>query len=189
MAISPVGDIVMDVVRAADPTEAQAARAKLAAGGAPAAAGGAETFSINDASVPSPQAPRRAETKAAQPFQRFEAMVLQNFIDTMLPDNNASLGGGMAGEMWKGLLAEKLAGAMAERGGIGIANRLLADHYAVDGKPVAIGPVSEAPSQDQAGETMLPSALVDELQRKAAATLRPDAPEGGRDDQPSPWGA
>ena len=57
-------------------------------------------------------------------------MVLQTFIQTMLPkDAEAVYGKGMAGDMWKSLLAEQLGDAMAERGGIGIADRVLGDHY------------------------------------------------------------
>lgn len=179
MAISPVGDIVMDVVKAADPAEVQAAREKLAAG-RPAASGA--TFSINDTANDTAGAGEAAgsqpEVKAQQkPFQRFEAMVLQNFVESMLPKSDDAYGGGMAGEMWKGLMAEKLAGVMSERGGIGIANRLLADHYKTqDGKSASIGPVSEAPSQAGAGETMLSSALMNEMQRRAMGSLWNAAP-------------
>ena len=64
-------------------------------------------------------------------FKRFEAMVLQTFIQNMLPKDSASVyGKGMAGDMWKSLLAEKVAEVMADRGGIGIADRVLGERYA-----------------------------------------------------------
>src|SRR5690606_36863105 len=81
------------------------------------------------------------DAKAADPagkpdipasFKRFEAMVLQTFIQNMLPRDSASVyGKGMAGDMWKSLLAEKDAEVMAERGGIGIAYRVLGERYVV----------------------------------------------------------
>lgn len=173
MAIAPVGDIVMDVIKAADPAEAEAARAKLASG---ARAADGESFSLG--AMPAASAQKRVEASQQKPFQRFEAMVLQNFIESMLPKGNeTAFGAGMAGDMWKGLMAEKLSAVMSERGGIGIANRLLADHYKTeDGQSLPIGPAAEAPSQAGAGEAMLSSAFLDELQRKTLGTLTaPDA--------------
>ncbi|MBL8578228.1 MAG: rod-binding protein [Mesorhizobium sp.] len=58
-------------------------------------------------------------------------MVLQTFIQNMLPKDGAAVyGKGMAGDMWKSLLAEKIADTMSERGGIGIADRMLGQRYA-----------------------------------------------------------
>ncbi len=79
--------------------------------------------------------PRRSAAASPRPgdaetYKKFEAMVLQNFVENMLPkDTGEVYGKGVAGDMWKSLLADKLADAMAERGGIGIADGLLADHY------------------------------------------------------------
>ena len=57
--------------------------------------------------------------------------MLQTFIQNMLPKDGAAVyGKGMAGDMWKSLLAEKVAEVMADRGGIGIADRVLGDRYA-----------------------------------------------------------
>ena len=56
--------------------------------------------------------------------------MLQTFIQNMLPkDTEAVYGKGMSGDMWKSMMADKLADVMSDRGGIGIADRLLADHY------------------------------------------------------------
>lgn len=173
MGISAVGDIVMDVMKAADPAEAEAARTRLAAG---VRLPEGQSFSVNDVSPPAPV--RAAASGDRKPFQRFEAMVLQNFIETMLPKGNeAAYGGGMAGDMWRGLMAEKVSGVIAERGGIGIADRLLADHYKSDGKAIPIGPASAQQSQAGAGQAMLSSALVDQVQRKTLGTLGAEAPD------------
>src|SRR5690606_30932930 len=71
-----------------------------------------------------------AEPASPESFKRFEAMVLQTFIQNMLPKDGAAVyGKGMAGDMWKSMLAEKIADVMAERGGIGIADHMLGQHY------------------------------------------------------------
>ena len=66
--------------------------------------------------------------------------MLQTFIQNMLPKDGAAVyGKGVAGDMWKSLMAEKIADVMAERGGIGISDRILGDHY-VGGKKRFRGP-------------------------------------------------
>ncbi len=109
MAISPPSDIVLDVVRAADPAGVEAARAALArrAGNASAVA---ETFSLQDSGATRTASAGSAKAGTPETFKRFEAMVLQTFIQNMLPKDGAAVyGKGMAGDMWKSLLAEKVA--------------------------------------------------------------------------------
>jgi Rod binding domain-containing protein len=73
-----------------------------------------------------------AETARA-PFARFEALVLQTFIQSMLPkDADSVYGKGLSGDMWQSMLAEKIAEQVTQRGGIGIAARLAKD-YSVQG--------------------------------------------------------
>ena len=71
---------------------------------------------------------------------KFEGMVLQTFIGSILPkDTDSVFGSGLAGDMWRSMLSEKIANVIAERGGVGIANRILAD-YVINGdriEPVA----------------------------------------------------
>jgi peptidoglycan hydrolase FlgJ len=68
--------------------------------------------------------------KPPETFVKFEAMVLRSFIQSMLPsDAGAVYGGGLAGDMWKSLLAEEVAEVLAKSGGIGIAGGLLKDSY------------------------------------------------------------
>ena len=167
LAISPPSDIVLDVARAAAPADVVMARARLdghAAATAPAF-------------EPGTAAPRRADasvgTDAGSQFKRFEAMVLQTFIQNMLPkDTEAVYGKGLAGEMWKSQLAERLADVMADRGGIGIARSMLADHY-MDGKrKVPVGPVSGGPQKTEIdAQARLSASLVQELQRRVVAAM------------------
>jgi hypothetical protein len=54
--------------------------------------------------------------------EQFEAFVLQSFIQEMLPKNAEGVfGGGIAGNIWKSMLAEKLGFEVAQRGSLGIA--------------------------------------------------------------------
>ncbi len=66
---------------------------------------------------------------AHAPFAQFEALVLQTFIQAMLPKDAESVyGKGLSGEMWQSMLAEKIAEQVTRRGGIGIAARLTEDY-------------------------------------------------------------
>lgn len=61
------------------------------------------------------------------PATEFEAMILGSFVKSLLPKDTVSVyGDGLAGEMWQGLLADKIAGQLAESGSLGISNTLLA---------------------------------------------------------------
>ena len=167
MAISPPSDIVLDVARAAEPQDIEAARAALMkrAGGAAAAFSVSETGLSRQSETPA--------TSADNKYKRFEAMVLQTFIQNMLPkDAEGVYGKGLAGDMWKSQLAERLADVMAERGGIGIAKSMLADHY-MDGKrKVPVGPVSGGPQKTELDEqNSLSESLVQQIQLRIARTL------------------
>lgn len=175
MAISPPGDIVLDVARAADPAGVEAARSRLASMASRASA--AEGFSMAESASASLRAdtakPRNAASEA---FTKFEAVILQNFIQTMLPKDTTSVyGEGLAGDMWQSMMAEKLADAVAERGGIGIADRILRDHYMAGDKKVPLQGVSNDPDKPaQDTEKMLSLALVQEIQRKVTQSINQD---------------
>jgi Rod binding domain-containing protein len=166
LAISPPGDIIMDVMRAAEPERAQAARAQLqriAEGARPPAAFEATT-SLASARVPAKE--------GEGPYQKFEAMVLGTFFQSMMPDSTSSVyGEGMSGDIWKSLLAQQLGDTVAQRGGIGIANRLLADHYREGDQRVPLAGASGEVHAARDAQQRLSKALVDGLQRKAADAL------------------
>jgi len=63
LAITPPGDIVLDVARAVDPSVAEAARTQLANRSAPASPGG--VFSLTEAIGNRPAA---SKSEAAEPF-------------------------------------------------------------------------------------------------------------------------
>lgn len=172
MAISPPSDIVLDVARAAGPADIAEARAALAkrAGGASA------PFTVSETPMLSRTAADKAQSGDATKFKRFEAMVLQTFIQNMLPkDTEGVYGKGLAGDMWKSQLAEHIADVMAERGGIGIARSLLADHYLEGKRKVPIGPVSTGPEKTEIDrQTALSTSLVQEMERRMARSITGD---------------
>jgi Rod binding domain-containing protein len=178
LAISPPSDIVLDVARAAEPTDIEAARMALAKrAGAPSGSFSVDTAASVDAgSILSRATAQKTDANSADKFKRFEAMVLQTFIQNMLPkDTEQVYGKGLAGDMWKSQLAERMADAMATRGGIGIARSLLADHYRKGERTVPIGPVSGGPDKAALDlQTSLSTSLVHELQRKAANSMTGD---------------
>jgi hypothetical protein len=74
-------------------------------------------------------------SKAADPAQKFEAFVLQSFIQEMMPDTAEGVyGSGISGDFWKSMMAEKIAEQVAERGSVGIA------HYIKDGQEPRLPP-------------------------------------------------
>lgn len=168
MAISPPGDILLEVARAAVPEQAEAARARL------------QSLAKPDTPFEDPAVERTAAVRAEpagtgvpESFMRFEALVLESFMQSMLPaENDAVFGGGLSGEMWRGLLAQQLGETLAKRGGIGIAERILGDHYLVDGRKVPLAGVSSGPEAEHAAEqATLSTALVQDIEREAFKAL------------------
>jgi flagellar protein FlgJ len=157
------------------------ARPELAAARADHArrAGDANEFKLGGAEGPADIA---GGGKAAPPesFRRFEAMVLQTFIQNMLPNDGAAVyGQGMSGDMWKSLLAEKMAEAMAGRGGIGIADRMLGGQYAsetrtsaTEAKPAA----AEIKAGEANGRIPVAPAVLDGMQRALSELIAGELP-------------
>lgn len=172
MAISTPGDLVLDVVRAADPAAAQTARARLASFAGKALDLG---FRVAHADT-SPRPAADAPSAVPEAFAKFEAMVLQTFMQSMLPKDTESVyGEGLAGQMWQTMLAEKLGEAMASRGGIGIADRILRDHYVQGEETVPLQGVSQDPDKpERDAQRLLSVALVQEIQRRTAQALDED---------------
>jgi peptidoglycan hydrolase FlgJ len=139
VAISPPSDLVLDVVRAADPTEVQAAQAKLKANRAAFAAssladagkGFGAAMDVIDTSgtrAGLDHVRHAKKTDAAEmpdEYRKFEASILSTFVNSMLPsDSEEVYGKGSAGDFWKGMMAEKISDEMSKSGGIGIAEQM-----------------------------------------------------------------
>jgi peptidoglycan hydrolase FlgJ len=168
LAISAAGDIVMDVMRAADPTKVQEARDRLKA-----MAAGANVDVVFDPKPIPASAPTNISSRPNEAFQRFEAMVLQNFVQSMLPDDTESVyGSGLAGDMWKSMLAEKIGEQIAQRGGIGIADRILADYYMDGDNKVPLQGVDRDPSRPIRDEDrQITTRLVQQIEREIAQNI------------------
>lgn len=67
--------------------------------------------------------------EAPDAAQKFEAFVLQTFIQEMLPkEAEGVFGSGVSGDFWKSLMSEKMAEQVAERGNLGIADLVRKGH-------------------------------------------------------------
>lgn len=177
MAISPPSDLVLDVVRAADPTQVQEAQAKLKSNRAAfqanslaeAGAGFQAAVGIlnRDTAATNVSDGVKAVGAKAIPehLRKFESMVLQNFVKSMMPAESEELyGKGTAGEIWRGMMADQLGDALAKGGGIGIAESLA--------KSSGIGAGSKENDKDRVA-----SGMVHALQRQAFADLTPGIKE------------
>ena len=164
MAIDPPSDVVLEVARAADPTRAAAAAQRLNALAASAGQSGdfAQTLAQTE-NASSTGAPvvglanarsalldtnAAASAKAAKAQVDFEAMLLNGFVNEMMPkDAPTAFGGGMAGDMWKSMLADQISHQIAKSGQLGIARRLFAAH------PLSAGEQLEHAARISAEET------------------------------------
>lgn len=132
MAINPPSDLVLDVARAADPDAMRASAEKLRSltsmRAADPVAGAAFTdepaLAMNVGSMEPP--PQSAQAKTA--YTKFEAFMLQSFVESMFSTDTSSVfGKGIAGDYWKSMMSEAIANQMADAGGIGIAKTLESD--------------------------------------------------------------
>ena len=150
MIVTATPDLVLDVLDAADPVTQRAATAKLDALKSSdadfaatmdaevnkAAAAAADQSAANIAEVQSGVvngAPVQVIKKPAsgEVYRKFEAFILQTFVETMLPKESEEIfGKGTAGSVWKSMLAEQLGNQLAKGKGIGIAKQLAAGHPA-----------------------------------------------------------
>lgn len=136
MSIFPANDIVADVARAADPQKAQAAYSrqfllagKGSSGVSPAsfAVEAAPRIAASHVRSPLSDAPApRVQTLG--PAQKFEAFLLQNWLETLLPKEEIGVFGADAGaNVWRSMMAEQLGAQLAGAGGIGL-QKLLDPH-------------------------------------------------------------
>jgi hypothetical protein len=110
-------DIVRDVVNAADPSKLTTSIAKL--GGTSAPAG------VDMASLVLNASDTKAINPKAKAYQQFEASVLRNFVEEMLPKATENVyGEGTAGNVWRSMQADFMSQELAKSGGIGIASTL-----------------------------------------------------------------
>lgn len=135
MSIRPPSDIVLDVARAADPARSLAAAEKLARIGegvsgaafaslleaAPGAGGSGQAELRNQLGLMGgtaiTAAPVSSGTKA---YKGLEQLVLQHLVENMLPKDSEFFGAGSAGDIWRSMLAEQLAGQIGKNVNLGL---------------------------------------------------------------------
>jgi hypothetical protein len=151
MIVTPTTDVVLDVLEAAEPVTQRAAAAKLDAlkssdvdfatametKASEAAASAAADQASPGAAQAAPGSPDVAlptrvikAPSSGDTYRKFEAFVLQTFVETMLPKNADLFGKGTAGDVWRSMLAEQLGNQLAKGKGIGLAKTLAAAHPA-----------------------------------------------------------
>lgn len=146
MIVTATPDLVLDVLEAADPVTQRAATAKLDT----LKSADADFAATMDAEIGKAAADQSAKVAESQPgavngppvqvikapgsgdvYRKFEAFILQTFVETMLPKESEEVfGKGTAGGVWKSMLAEQLGNQLAKGKGIGIARQLAAAHPA-----------------------------------------------------------
>ena len=169
MPISPPSDIVLDALMAADPAK-RAARitqfeklspAEVVRNGSKIQAGQAVTAKLQpvglqfDAftNVVARQNMEVLAHPAAGPprpaFKQFEAMVLQNFVSSILPsEGSKTFGRGTSGAVTKSWMAEAISNQIAQGQGIGIAEALGARYQS---EAAVQAPINEESPVNHAG--------------------------------------
>ncbi|HZZ26141.1 MAG TPA: rod-binding protein [Roseiarcus sp.] len=155
MAFNPRTDVVLEVASAADPSRASLAAQRLNAIAGSNATPADFVSSLNQAAgvanAPPSSLPGGADARsrlaeaANEPEKlgkaktQFEAMMLNSFVGELLPkDSGEVFGQGMAGDMWRSMLAEQVSTQIAKSGKLGLARRLFATHE-VGSHPGRIG--------------------------------------------------
>jgi peptidoglycan hydrolase FlgJ len=163
MIVTSTPDVVLDVLEAADPVVQREATAKLDALKSSAADFAASLDSqvdkaratanaADDQSSAKPAPADIGASNAAAPvrvikapsssevYRKFEAFVLQVFVDSMLPKESEEVfGKGTAGGIWRSMLAEQLGNQLAQGNGVGIAKQLATAHPAPRGDSGKVG--------------------------------------------------
>jgi len=146
MIVTPTSDLVLDVLDAADPVTQRTATAKLESLKS-SDADFAATMDATASKAADQTAAKLAEAQSGvvngppvqvikkpgpdEVYRKFEAFILQTFVETMLPKESEQVfGKGTAGGIWKSMLAEQLGAQLAKGKGIGIAKQLAAAHPA-----------------------------------------------------------
>ena len=160
MAIAPPSDLMLDVARAADPAmvrEATARLGRLAADPTAPNEGFDKALSAARLSGHAPVAPAAATDTIAGPamapmragkkgepevYRKFEAVLLQNFVESMLPKDAETFGDATSAGVYRSMMAEQLADQISKAGGIGIAKSIEKAHPATHKVADATAPVT-----------------------------------------------
>jgi flagellar protein FlgJ len=149
VSIKPPSDILLDVARAADPAKSTAAVERLTRLGAD---GGVDDVQFRDVlgkvNAPRPSLPAIAELRFAnmQPekaketaqtkaYQGFTALLLENLVDNMMPDDDDGFFGSEAGAgEWRSMLAQELGTSLSKSVDLGIGSKHVKSAHARHGR-------------------------------------------------------
>ena len=126
MSIAPPSDIILDVAQAADPQRLQAATSKLAqmATGRATVPDDFATL-LNSTLAP---LPARVVAVPNSPYRKFEAVLLQTFVQEILPKDDQLFGDAASADISRSMMAEQLANQLAKSDRIGIARMIEKAH-------------------------------------------------------------
>ena len=85
---------------------------------------------MNQIALPKVDASSPAYQRMHKQAVEFEGVFLNTLMKEMfstIDTSDKSMGGGFAEETWRGMQAEQLAGAMADKGGVGLADAMMPD--------------------------------------------------------------
>jgi peptidoglycan hydrolase FlgJ len=137
MAVTLPSDLVLDVMRNADPARSRETLARLDRGSA-VDPEGQDFIAVMNAAQPTeatldpamqmtggvslPLTPGEANDPRTGAYRSFEKMMLQNMVETMLPPAESGVfGDKISGGVWRSMAADALSTAVADSGGIGLA--------------------------------------------------------------------
>lgn len=137
MSIQPISDIILDVANAADPAKVAAVKQRLAeaAGGDFAALLGSGVPASSSTEFTKWSGPARAQffsaptgarviernTSSDEAKRGLETLVAKMMVETMLPKGGeATFGKGTAGDVWRSMLADRLASELTRGKGLGL---------------------------------------------------------------------
>jgi len=124
VSIQPPSDIVLDVAQAADPLKSMAAAQKLMRAASPGDVDANFSAALENVTQPLDKtadlktqlgmmnahaalAQTNPEDARMKAYKGLEALVFQNLFETTLP-HDSSLGSGMAGDVWRSMMAEQM---------------------------------------------------------------------------------
>ena len=142
MAVAIPSDLIVDVMRNADPARVNTATARLQSlkGGESApqdfasllgrvgsGQSGSGMATVSAGSGIPANSSLRSDGSVPDAYVDFERMVLRNLLESLLPDAaSGAYGAGPSAGIWRSLAADQLAGLYAGSGGVGIATTLSA---------------------------------------------------------------
>jgi len=164
MSIFPATDIISDVARAAEPHKRDVAMKRLNDIASSNRTNTSAFTAMVDArrrTAPTCEIirpavvdgglagrPQPLKSPATVAAQKFEAYILQTWLEVLLPKvEGGSFGAGAGGDVWRSMMAERLGAQLASAGGVGIQKMLDgSDDSAASLRPLAPPPAASRAS-------------------------------------------